>query len=190
MKKLIIAFLVFAISSFASTLNNYLLDKNHARLGFSVVHFGISHVEGNFKNFNATFSSSKEDFTDAVIEMTADVKSINTEVEMRDNDLRSENWFNADKYPDITFRSTSFKKAEGSNYDLSGDFTMCGVTKPVVFNAKYNGKAVNPHYNTTSIGFTITGTLYRNDFKLGGEPLMTGVSDEIELKSNVEFFVK
>ena len=78
MKKLIIAFLVFAISSFASTLNNYLLDKNHARLGFSVVHFGISHVEGNFKNFNATFSSSKEDFTDAVIEMTADVKSINT----------------------------------------------------------------------------------------------------------------
>ena len=190
MKKLIIVFLVFAISSFASILNNYSLDKYHAKLGFSIGHFGISHIEGNFKNFNATLNSTKEDFTDAVIEMTADVKSINTEVEMRDNDLRGENWFNADKYPEITFRSTSFKKGDGSNYNLSGEFTMCGVTKPISFNATYNGKAVNPHYNTTSVGFTVTGKLNRSDYKLGGDALLTGVSDEVELTSNVEFVVK
>jgi polyisoprenoid-binding protein YceI len=190
MKKLLVAFLVLAMSSFASTANNYSLDKNHARLGFSVVHFGISHVEGIFKTFTATMNSSKEDFTDAEIEMTADVNSINTEVEMRDKDLRSDRWFNAEKYPSITFKSTSFKNLGGGNYELAGNFTMCGVTNPIVFNAVYNGKAENKHYKTSSVGFTITGKLNRSDYKLGGEPLMTGVSDEVELRSNVEFYVK
>jgi polyisoprenoid-binding protein YceI len=190
MKKLLVVFLVLAMSSFASTVNNYSLDKNHARLGFSVTHFGISHVEGNFKEFSATMNSSKEDFTDAVIEMSANVNSINTEVEMRDKDLKSDKWFNAEKYPTITFKSSSFNKVSDGQYELAGDFTMCGVTKPVVFNAVYNGKAVNPYYKTTSVGFTITGKLNRTDYKLGGEPLMTGVSDEVELRSNVEFYVK
>ncbi|MDD5362017.1 MAG: YceI family protein [Ignavibacteria bacterium] len=190
MKKFLVVFLVLAMSSFASTVNNYSFDKNHARLSFSVMHFGISHVEGIFKSFTATMNSSKEDFTDADIEMNADVNSINTEVEMRDKDLRGENWFNADKYPTINFKSTSFKKTAGGNYELAGNFTMCGVTNPIVFNAVYNGKAENPFYKTTSVGFTITGKLNRTDYKLGGAPMATGVGDEIELKSNVEFYVK
>ena len=85
------------------------MDKNHARLAFSAFHYGISYIDGNFKKFDATFVSAKEDFSDAQIEMTADVSSIHTEVEMRDADLR-DNWFEVKKFPTLTFKSTSFKK--------------------------------------------------------------------------------
>src|SRR3954468_13763746 len=91
-------FLSFFTLVFASTF--YLLDKNHSQLGFSIGHFGISHTEGRFGEFEASLVSSREDFSDARITMTAQVKSINTGVEMRDNDLRSANWFDAEKYPE------------------------------------------------------------------------------------------
>jgi len=189
MKKifLFISASVFAVAAIAQ--NTYTFDKNHARLSFSVLHLGISHIEGNFKIFNATFVSSKEDFSDAQIEMTADVKSINTEVEMRDNDLRSSNWFDTDKYPTLTFKSNSFKKVSDNNYNLKGNITIHGVTKPIEFYVVFNGKGQNPFSKKYSYGFTITGKLNRNDFGIGGEPLATGVGYEIELKSNVEFVI-
>lgn len=190
MKKIIIALFLVTAAAFASTLNNYTMDKNHARLGFSVVHMGISNVEGNFKNFDATLKATKEDFSDAVIKMTAEVNSINTEVEMRDKDLKGENWFNAEKYPYIKFKSSSFNKINDNNYELSGDITIKDITKPIKFNTTYNGSAVNKFYNTKLVGFTVTGKLNRSDFGLGAEPLATGVGNEIELKSNIEFTVK
>lgn len=87
----------------------YTLDKYHAKVGFSVVHFGISHIEGNFKIIDATLESSKADFADAEITFAADVNSIITDVEYRDNDLKSVNYFDALKFPTINFKSTSFK---------------------------------------------------------------------------------
>jgi polyisoprenoid-binding protein YceI len=187
MKKITLFFVasLFAVAAIAQ--NTYTLDKNHARLSFSVVHFGISHIEGNFKTFDATFTSPKDDFAGAQISMTADVKSINTEVEMRDNDLRSSNWFDADKYPTLTFKSTSFKKISAKIFKLKGNITMHGVTKPIEFDVVYNGKALNPMSKKTSCGFTISGKLMRNSFGLTADP--TSVGNEIQLKSNVEFVI-
>ena len=178
---------VFAMSAIAQ--NTYTFDKNHARLSFSAFHFGISHVEGNFKIFNATFLSTKEDFSDARIEMTAEVKSINTEVEMRDNDLKSPQWFDADKYPTLTFNSISFNKISGKNYKLKGTITIHGVTKPIEFDVVFNGKGQNPFSKKYSYGFTISGKLNRNDFGIGGDTHATGVGNEIELKSDIEFSI-
>src|ERR1035437_3662969 len=96
MKKIFITMAVCTIALMADA-QNYTLDKNHTKVGFSATHFGISHVEGRFKNITVTFTAKKEDFTDAAIEMTADVKSIDTDIEMRDNDLKSESWFDAGK---------------------------------------------------------------------------------------------
>jgi len=189
MKKLTLFIAAIALTTMTFAQSTYTLDKNHARLSFSVFHFGISHIEGIFNTFDATLVSSKNDFSDAKIEMTAAVKSINTEVEMRDNDLRSAGWFDAEKYPVITFKSKSFKKIKGKNYILAGNITMHGITKPIVFNVVFNGKGQNPFSKKYSYGFTITGKLKRNDFGVGGEPLATGVSSEIELKSNVEFII-
>ena len=189
MKKLflIISACLFGMAAIAQS--TYTLDKNHARLSFSVLHFGISHIEGNFKLFNATVLSTKKDFSDISIEMTADVKSINTDVEMRDKDLKSSQWFDAEKYPTMTFKSVSFKKLIGNTYKLKGNITIHGITKSIEFNVVFNGKGQNPFSKKYSLGFTISGKLNRLDFGIGGEPLATGVGNEIELKSNVEFAI-
>src|SRR5664280_2492519 len=85
--------------------------------------------------------------------MKADVNSINTEVEMRDADLR-DNWFETKKFPSLVFQSSSFKKVSGNNYILNGNITMHGVTKPITFNVVFNGKGQNPTTKKYSYGFT------------------------------------
>jgi polyisoprenoid-binding protein YceI len=189
MKKILMlsaAMFLFATIGFAQ--KTYTLDKYHARVGFSATHFGISHVEGDFKTIDATLQSAKEDFTDAVITFTADVNSINTDVEYRDNDLKSANYFDAAAFPSISFKSTSFKKISGNNYKLSGNITIHGITHPIEFAVIYNGTAVTAMKKPTA-GFTITGKLNRLDFGVGGSTLITGVSNEIELRSNLEFTI-
>ena len=188
MKKVVLsALLVILFSAIITAQVSYSFDKYHARLSFSAYHLGISYVEGIFKSFDATFISSKKDFTDAQIEMSADLKSINTEVEMRDNDLR-QNWFEVDKYPGLTFKSTSFRKVDTRNYKLTGNITIHGVTKLITFDVVYNGKAQNPYSKKYSHGFTVTGKLDRSDFGIGKETIPT-VSFKIGLKSNVEFVI-
>src|SRR6478609_6961319 len=109
MKKLstIIIAILFVTVSFAQ--KTYTLDKNHARVGFSVSHFVISNVEGNFKVFDATLQATRDDLLDAVFTFTADVNSIDTDIEKRDKDLRSPNFFDTEKFPTIDFKSTSFR---------------------------------------------------------------------------------
>jgi len=188
MKKIILfAAIGILFSNLTYSQNTYTLDKYHARLSFSVKHMGISFVDGIFKTFDATLVCSKEDFSDAHIEMTADAKSIDTEVEMRDNDLR-ENWFETAKYPSINFKSASFTKVSGHNYKLKGNITLHGITKPITFDVEYNGKAQSPFSKKYSDGFTISGKLNRNDFGIGKETIPT-VASEVVLRSNVEFVI-
>ena len=188
MKKLILL-AILGVSFSMTTLAQVTLtsDKYHSRLSFSANHLGISFVEGIFKTFNATLVSAKEDFTDAQIEMNADVKSISTEVDMRDADLR-DNWFEVAKYPTLNFKSTSFKKTGSKNYRLTGDLTIKGITKRITFDVIYNGKALNAYSKKSSHGFTITGKLNRNDFGIGQETIPT-VGPYIGLRSNVEFVI-
>ena len=189
MKKVIFLAIIIIASGFGLVLTQhmYVMDKNHSRLGFSATHLGISHVDGNFKNFEAKLNFSKEDLSDAVIEMTAEAKSIDTDVEMRDNDLRSSNFFDVTKYPTIEFKSTSFKKMEANKYTLAGNITIHGVTKPITFDVTYNGKIVHPMSKKNVMGFTLTGKLNRKDFHVGSGATSLAIGDEIELSSNVEF---
>src|SRR5258706_3859701 len=180
---LLVAAIVLAATSFGQTM--WTTDKNHAQLHFSAVHFGIAHIDGIFKEFTVTMTSEKEDFSDVQAEMVAQVASINTQVEMRDSDLRSKNWFDAEQFTVITFKSTSFKKVKEKSYQLAGNITLHGVTTPIVFNVVFNGWAVTMTKKKTA-GFTITGKLKRSDFNLGGTPIETGVSNEVEVWANVE----
>lgn len=175
----------FILCSYVLLETTWTQDKMHTQLHFGVTHFGIAQVEGVFQNFTVTMKSEKENFSDAEIEMTADVKSINTQVEYRDNDLRSSNWFDAEKFPSLTFKSTSFKKVKGKNYKLKGNLTMHGITKPVEFDATFNGWAVTLSKKNTA-GFTVKGKLNRSDYNVGGTPALTGVSDEIQVWANAE----
>jgi len=182
----VITFLLFTTVAFAQT--TYTLDKNHARVAFSAVHYGISNVEGNFKTFDATLESQKEDLTDAVFTFTADVNSVNTDVEYRDNDLRSPHFFDIANYPTMTFKSTAFRKINGKNYKLNGMITIHGMTRNIQFDVIFNGVAITAMKKPTA-GFTITGKLNRLDFGVGGSPETNGVSNEIQLKSNLEFTI-
>lgn len=186
MKKTIFAIL-FLISGSVVFAQTWSLDKTHAKLGFSITHLLISDVEGSFKSFDSKITSSKDDFSDAVIELTADVNTIDTDSEQRDEHLKKPDFFDAAQYPTLTFKSKSFKKVAGKKYKLIGDLTMHGVTKPVELDVTFNGIAVHPYTKQTLAGFKATGTLKRSDFALATSTPGAVLSDEVALVINAEF---
>lgn len=177
--------LTISASSYGQT---WTADKSHAKVGFTVTHLMLTEVDGNFKNYDAKITASKPDLSDAVIELTADVNSINTENDRRDTHLKSPDFFDAAKYPTITFKSTSFKKVEGKKYKLTGDLTMHGVTKPVTLDAVLTGPVTmeNPRGKQEKAGLKLSGTIKRSDFGVGSSSVAV-VSDEVELKAAGEF---
>lgn len=115
------------------------LDKSHSKIAFTVKHMVISEVQGYFKDFDITINSSKDDFSDGQVEAVIKAASINTESEDRDKDLRSDNFFNVEQFPEIRFKSTKFEKLGDNIYKIYGDFTIRDVTKQVVFDVVHNG---------------------------------------------------
>lgn len=166
----------------------YTQDKNHSKIGFTATHFYISSVDGHFTDAIATLTSKKEDLSDAVIMMSAAVNSIDTDNDRRDKDLKSADWFDETRYPTIIFKSTSFKKASASVYKLNGEITIRGITKPISLDVAY-GKAYNPTTKKYMVGFTISGSLNRQDFKVGTGAPDSVVGDNISIRTNVEFTV-
>jgi polyisoprenoid-binding protein YceI len=175
--------------SFAQTAKTWNVDKMHSALKFSVSHLVISEVDGSFKIFDGNIVTTKEDFTDAKINFTVDVNSINTDNTNRDGHLKSDDFFNAEKYPNMTFVSTSFKKKSGSAYELTGDLTIRDVTKKVTFAVKYGGTTKDP-YGNTKAGFKATGTINRLQYGLKWNTLTEAggavVGADIDLTINLE----
>lgn len=141
------------------------IDNSHSNVRFNVSHLVISEVEGSFKKFGGTISASKPDFSDAVINFSVDVNSVNTDNEMRDNHLKGDDFFNAAEYPAMTFKSTSFKKVGDNKYELYGNLTIRNVSKPVKFDVVFGGTA-NDGYGNTKAGFKATATINRLDYNL------------------------
>lgn len=189
MKKLFVLLFVAsaAFSSFSAVAQDtWTIDRSHSKLGFSITHMMVSDVEGSFKNFESTIVSSKPDFTDAVINLSADVASVNTDDEKRDGHLRNADFFDAEKYPKLIFKSTSVKKVAANKYKVGGQLTMHGVTKPVVLDAVLRGTTTNMAKKTVA-GFKVTGTIKRADFNFGSKYPNAMLSDEIVLTANTEF---
>lgn len=189
MKKLLV--LLFAASAalfaFKPAANTWNADKAHSKLGFVVTHLMITDVEGSFKNFESTISASKDDFSDAVITLSADVNSVNTEDEKRDAHLKSADFFDAEKFPKLTFKSTSVKKVSANKYKVSGLLSLHGVTKSVTLDATLRGLTTNPMSKKATAGFKVSGTIKRADFALGSKYPNAMLSDEVTLNANTEF---
>jgi polyisoprenoid-binding protein YceI len=141
MKRLAVILVLTIFSAFAASAQNsgWKVDKAHTSVGFAVRHMVISEVIGNFKDFDITVNASKDDFSDAVIDATIKVASINTDNERRDNHLKSDDFFNAEKFPEIKFKSTSFEKVGENKYTITGDLTIRDIMKKVTFDATLNG---------------------------------------------------
>ena len=179
-------FAALLFSSMSAFAQEWTLDKAHANLGFTATHLMLSDVDGKFRNFDIKMTSAKPDFSDAQIDVTADVNSISTEQEKRDAHLKSPDFFDAAKYPTLTFKSKSLTKVSGNKYKLAGDLTMHGVTKPVVLDAVITGPITHPMNKKTVAGFKISGEVKRADFTLGTIPTAV-VSDEIIIRGSGEF---
>lgn len=186
MKRLFLFLVAVSISvaSFAQT--KWTVDPMHSFVNFSVKHMGISFVDGSFKKFDGSVVAAKADLTDAKINFTVEVNSVNTGVEMRDNHLKTDDFFNAAQYPTMTFESTSFKKGKENNYTLAGKLTIRDVTKDVVFAVVYGGTAKDQQGNTKA-GFTATTTVNRLDYNIKYDPTGAGVAKDIKVTLNLEF---
>ena len=175
------------LSSTLFAQNTWKADPMHSKLTFGITHLGIADVDGLFKSFEVTAIASKADFSDAVFELVVNVTSINTEVEMRDNHLRSADFFEVEKYPTMNFKSSAVKKVGENKYQLSGNLTLHGITKPVTMDLWYRGTTVHPMSKATIAGFQITGAINRSDFGFGAKFPAPMLSDKVTIKADGEF---
>jgi len=188
-KSAIILSAIFILSAYTSVNTTWKNDKPHSQLGFTVTHLGVSDVSGTFNDFEATVNSTKPDFSDASFELTAKVASIETRVEARNNHLKSPDFFDAEKYPVLTFKSTSLTKNGNNSYKVTGDLTIHGVTKQVTMDVLYRGTVENPMSKKQTAGFQLKGTINRLYFGVGEKFPNMMVSNEVIIKADGEFLV-
>ena len=143
----------------------FAVDQSHSSIGFEVKHMMVSKVKGNFDSYTAEVEAADlTDLTTATIAFTFDVASINTRSEDRDNHLKSGDFFDVEKYPSITFKSTNISK-DGDDYKVTGDLTIKDVTKPVTFDVEFGGKGTNP-WGVEVYGFEAATKINREEFGL------------------------
>jgi polyisoprenoid-binding protein YceI len=185
MKKASILALALLMSA-ATYAQTWSADKAHTKLSFTVTHLALSEVDGTFKTIDAKLTAGKEDFTDAVFELSAEIKSVSTGNEMRDGHLQKPDMFDAEKFPTLTFKSTSITKVSDKKYKLVGDLTMKGVTKSYTLDLTLLGTTIDQRSKKQKVGFKATGTINRTDFGVGNMAALV-VSNEIELRASGEF---
>lgn len=164
------------------------LDATHSELGFKIKHLMISNVSGRFNSFDVSAETGADDFNDAAITATIDVASIFTNNEQRDGHLRTGDFFEIEKYPNITFKSTAVKK-EGDDLEVTGDLTMKDVTKPVTLKVEFAGITKDP-YGNIKAGFSFAGKLNRKDWGINfNAALETGgvmLGEEVKYEGEIQ----
>lgn len=185
-KNMLLAIMMLATIA-AAAQTTWTNDPQHSRLGFIVSHLMISKVDGRFADFNATVTTSKSDYSDAKITLTAKVASINTDVDARDNHLKTADFFDVEKYPTLTFKSTRLVKKNAKMGFIYGNLTFHGITKPIKLAVTFFGKVINPMNKRTTAGFQVKGTVKRNDYNLGPKFPAAMIGNDVEIIANVEF---
>ena len=170
---------------------HWTLDPAHSEVHFKIRHMLISTITGSFNVFSGTLVTPQhDDFKDAFFTITVDVYSIDTNNRDRDEHLKSPDFFNADEFPEITFRSLSFSHHEGDDYKLAGELTVKGITKEVALDVKFGGHAKDG-FGISRAGFEITGNISRNDFGIHASDVTEAgvlvLGEDIKLHANVQF---
>lgn len=168
---------------------NWSVDNMHSEIGFKVKHMMITNVSGTFGEFTAKATTHGDDFSTAKFDFSAAINSINTGVADRDGHLKSDDFFNAESFPHLTFVSTGITKKDDDNYIIAGDLTIRDTTKHVELAADFGGIVVDP-YGQTKAGLSITGKIKRSEFGLKWSAITEAgsivVSDEIKLNAEVQ----
>ncbi len=193
MQRILASFLAFgaivaASATAAAQSTKWAVDKAHSNVKFTVTHMAISEVDGNFKSFDGTLESAKQDFSDAKIQFSIDVASIGTDNENRDNHLKGDDFFNAAQFPKISFTGTSMKPLGGNKYQLTGTMTVRDVTKTVTWDVTYGGIMSTPRGRKA--GFKAKATINRFDYNLKWNRAMEAgglvVGENVEVVLNIQ----
>lgn len=177
------------VTATETATSTWSIDSYHSEIHFKVKHLVITTVTGKFSSFSGKVVTEGNDFTNAKVSFSADINSISTGAEARDNHLKSHDFFDAEGHPQLTFESTGFEK-QGKDYILKGDLTIRGVTKPVELDVEFLGTEKDPFYGKTKAGFEINGKINRKDFGLQWDVLTESggavVSNEVKIHANVQ----
>ncbi|MEJ7679625.1 MAG: YceI family protein [Segetibacter sp.] len=167
----------------------YKIDPDHSDIMFKVKHLMISTVTGIFKKFDGTLEINEEDFSQAKVTFEADTDSVDTKNEQRDTHLQSDDFFNAEQFPKMIFKSTGIEKIGDNEYKLIGDLTIRDITKPVELKVEYNGSTKDP-WGQERMGFEVSGKINRKEYGLKWSAVTEAgglvVSDDVKLAMNVE----
>ncbi len=183
----VLALLALPLGASASTWN---IDPDHSSVGFTVKHLMVSNVKGTFNKHNGIVDINDQDITKSKVDVTIDTASINTNVQKRDDHLRSADFFDVAKYPTMTFVSKKVAKAGKDKLKVTGDLTLHGVTRPVVLNVEPLSRESKDPWGNIRRGTTATAKIDRKDFGLTwNKALETGgvlVGDEITITLEIE----
>ena len=183
---LVLAGAVFLSAGDAPKAGTYTVDASHSKVGFEISHLVIATVEGRFGEFEGKITAA-DDFSKTTFEATIQAASIDTDEKKRDDHLRAPDFFDTNKYKEITFKSKSVSGKPGK-FKVVGDLTIRGVTKEVTLNGKYTG-TVNDPWGNTKAGFKLKGEINRQDFGLSWSKMIEVgpvVGDEVELDIKLE----
>ncbi len=167
----------------------WVIDPMHSEVHFKIKHLVISTVTGSFRKFEGKAVTTGDNFDNAQVHFTMDVNSIDTNQAQRDGHLLGSDFFAAEQYPQISFESTSFVNTGGSDYIMTGNLTMRGVTKPVELKVEYGGSEDNGH-GVKKHGFEVTGIVNRKEFGMTWNKLTEaggmGLGEDIKLAANIQ----
>ncbi len=163
----------------AQAADTYALDKPHTQITFSVNRGGWTRINGWFEKFDGTINFDEANVANSSVNATIQTSSINTGFARRDKHLRSPDFFNAQEFPTMTFKSTKIEKTGAKTGKMTGNLTLLGVTKPVILNVTFNRKAPHPRNKKTFAGFTARGKINRADF--GMKFILGAVKDPVEI---------
>ncbi|TAE46799.1 MAG: polyisoprenoid-binding protein [Cytophagales bacterium] len=165
-------------------------EPSHCKIGFSVRHFGISETEGFFHTYQGTITNDKEDFSDVQVDFTIDVNSIDTQNKGRDEHLKSVDFFDAEQFPTIHFKSTSIQIVEPNQYKMFGDLTMKSITKSIVIDVEFGGIVEKDPFGNTKAGFFVEGKINRKDWGITWNKSLdfggVAVGETVKIKCNIE----
>lgn len=167
----------------ARAAENYTIDPVHSSISFMISHAGISNIHGRFNDFSGKITIDKDDPAKSSFAITIPIESIDTNNVKRDEHLRAPDYFNVKQFPNMAFQSTKVKAVDGG-YEVTGDLTLHGVTKPVSFKIKGGDKVVEFPKGTKRIGLVSTFSIVRSDFGVNAE--VGALGDEIPISIGIE----
>jgi polyisoprenoid-binding protein YceI len=178
------ALLLTGVSAFAQS-STWTIDKNHTQVNFAITHMGVSTVRGSISGVTGTIVWDDKDPTKSSVEATMDANTVSTNNDNRDKDLKSANFFNVEKFPTLTFKSTSVSGA-GGKLQVVGDLTLAGVTKSVTLAVDGPTAPQKGMGGKTVIGLSATGIVKRSDFNFGSKYGSTMLGDDVKFTIDIE----